>query len=181
MNFTADTCLKNGTCNQHCNQGRACPRVALWAAQKLQTDTTSEGLMRITPLPAKVITLATPTGNSAEQVVSKTATTGQGAKAAHVGNVRAIHPHLHERDDAWLTTPGQLQRTEDERTGRAATVLEYFAIGFAVVFTVLISAIGGIAIYAMWGDAIFSGIGNAASAAWQFITSPLLVWGRVWT
>lgn len=184
MNFTADTCLKNGTCNQHCNQGRACPRLLNWQ-------------QRITPLRAKVITLSTPSGSvgrpytgqvpykpppkpNITSLLSSHETLGSPIEG-HAGNVRPIHPHLHARDDAWLTTPGQLARTEDEREGRAATVLEYFAIAFAVVFTVLIASVGGIAIYAMWGDAIFSSIGNAARAAWQFVTSTLLAWGRVWT
>jgi hypothetical protein len=139
MNFTADTCLKNGTCNQHCNQGRSCPRVAEHAAQ----------------------------------VISKMETINQGAKVAHVGNVRRIHPHIHARDDAWLTTPGQLERTEDERTGRVLTV--YDALGttgqvVALLLTIIIVGIASGYAATRWGDTI-------AHHVWQ----ALQAWGRVWT
>lgn len=136
MNFTADTCLKNGTCNQQCNQGRTCPRVARYT----------------------------------EQVISKTASTGHGAKVAHVGSVRPIHPHLHARDDAWLTTPGQLERSDDERTGRVDTMLELGAKIIIWLVGTVIFAILAIAFTVQYGDTIVN-----------FIWQALQALGRVWT
>ena len=92
---------------------------------------------------------------------------------AKVTNVRRIHPHIHARDDAWLTTPAQLERTEDERTGRVLSV--YDAIGttgqvIAVLLTIVIVGIASGYVATRWGDTIGSAI-----------TSALQAWGRVWT
>lgn len=144
MSLTPDTCLTHGVCNQHCHQGRTCPRVA--GAQRA-------------PMPTRVITLSTPTGGA--------------ATVAKVGNVHRLPVALHAQPDAWLTTPGQLERTDDEREGRVLTV--YDALGttgqvVALLLTIIIVGISSGYVATRWGDDIG-----------HYVYQALLAWGRVWT